>query len=118
MPLPRPDDADYQALLDGSGDAEMSAAECSRLQQQQQQDERLAAGELQVEVGKGRRSKLSQVAGYIILTEFCERLAYYGFSGRFSNARGSLLDLQPGRFQREKTHRAFPEREQAAHAVF
>lgn len=82
MPLPRPDDADYQALLGGSGDAEMSAAECSQLQQQQQQDDRLAAGEF----GKARRSKLSQVAGYIILTEFCERLAYYGFSGKVSNA--------------------------------
>eukprot|EP00752_Nemacystus_decipiens_P007795 g6962.t1 len=59
----------------------MSAAEASRLQQQQQYDG-ADAGDLQVEqVDKGRKSKLSQVAGYIILTEFCERLAYYGFSG-------------------------------------
>lgn len=81
MPLPRPDDADYQALLDGRVDAEMSdAEECRRLSQQAAD----SWGEHQVEVGKGgRRSKLSTVAGYIILTEFCERLAYYGFSGRF-----------------------------------
>lgn len=85
MPLPRPDDADYQALLGGSGDAEMSAAERSRLQQEtaagdQEAMEQQAAA---VGKGKGRQSKLSEVAGYIILTEFCERLAYYGFSGTF-----------------------------------
>lgn len=86
MPLPRPDDADYQALLDVGGDPEMSPAECSRLQQQLEEDQ-AASGEHQVKlVDKARRSKLSEVAGYIILTEFCERLAYYGFSGRFPNA--------------------------------
>eukprot|EP00904_Undaria_pinnatifida_P005647 jgi/Undpi1/2211/HiC_scaffold_12.g05597.m1 len=29
----------------------------------------------------GRRSTLYSVTGYIIVTEFCERLAYYGFTG-------------------------------------
>lgn len=28
-----------------------------------------------------RKSVLTSVAGYIIVTEFCERLAYYGFAG-------------------------------------
>lgn len=28
-----------------------------------------------------RKSVLTNVAGYIIVTEFCERLAYYGFAG-------------------------------------
>lgn len=28
-----------------------------------------------------RRSVLKTVAGYILVTEFCERLAYYGFAG-------------------------------------
>ena len=28
-----------------------------------------------------RKSVLTTVAGYIIVTEFCERLAYYGFAG-------------------------------------
>ncbi len=28
-----------------------------------------------------RPSVLTGVAGYIIVTEFCERLAYYGFAG-------------------------------------
>lgn len=28
-----------------------------------------------------RPSVLKSVAGYIIVTEFCERLAYYGFAG-------------------------------------
>lgn len=84
MPLARPDDADYQALLDGSGDGEMSEAECRRLSQQYQEDQAASRREYGVEkVDKGRRSKLSSVAGYIIMTEFCERLAYYGFSGRF-----------------------------------
>jgi dipeptide/tripeptide permease len=29
----------------------------------------------------GRPSKLKGTAGFIIVTEFCERLAYYGFAG-------------------------------------
>eukprot|EP00597_Dinobryon_sp_UTEXLB2267_P005647 CAMPEP_0170080918 /NCGR_PEP_ID=MMETSP0019_2-20121128/16920_1 /TAXON_ID=98059 /ORGANISM="Dinobryon sp., Strain UTEXLB2267" /LENGTH=662 /DNA_ID=CAMNT_0010295097 /DNA_START=50 /DNA_END=2038 /DNA_ORIENTATION=- len=29
----------------------------------------------------GRKSVLTNVAGFIIVTEFCERLAYYGFAG-------------------------------------
>ncbi len=29
----------------------------------------------------GRKSILFGVAGYILITEFCERLAYYGFAG-------------------------------------
>ena len=29
----------------------------------------------------GRKSVLRNIAGYIIVTEFCERLAYYGFAG-------------------------------------
>jgi hypothetical protein len=28
-----------------------------------------------------RKSVLKTVAGYILITEFCERLAYYGFAG-------------------------------------
>ncbi len=30
---------------------------------------------------KDRASVLKYTAGYIIVTEFCERLAYYGFAG-------------------------------------
>ncbi len=30
---------------------------------------------------KDRKSVLINTAGYIIVTEFCERVAYYGFSG-------------------------------------
>jgi hypothetical protein len=30
---------------------------------------------------EGRPSILTGVAGYIIVTEFCERLAYFGFAG-------------------------------------
>lgn len=30
---------------------------------------------------EGRPSRLLNVAGFIIVTEFCERLAYYGFAG-------------------------------------
>jgi hypothetical protein len=30
---------------------------------------------------EGRPSILKTTAGYIIVTEFCERLAYYGFAG-------------------------------------
>jgi len=30
---------------------------------------------------KGRKSVLINTAGFIIVTEFCERLAYYGFAG-------------------------------------
>ncbi len=30
---------------------------------------------------KDRKSILKNVAGFIIVTEFCERLAYYGFAG-------------------------------------
>lgn len=83
MPLPRPDDGDYESLLDVSGDGEMSDAECRRLSQQDQEDQAAYCSGHQLEqVGKGRRSKLASVAGYIILTEFCERLAYYGFSGK------------------------------------
>lgn len=82
MPQPRPDDADYQALLDGSGDGEMSSTECGRLYQEDQAASSRERMEVPVVDKKGRRSKLSTVAGYIILTEFCERLAYYGFSGK------------------------------------
>lgn len=32
---------------------------------------------------RARRSTLYSVTGYIIVTEFCERLAYYGFAGKF-----------------------------------
>lgn len=32
--------------------------------------------------GKERRSKLYTVASYIIVTEFCERLAYFGLAGK------------------------------------
>lgn len=36
-----------------------------------------------------RRSTLLHVTGFIIVTEFCERLAYYGFAGESSNFRCS-----------------------------
>ena len=36
-----------------------------------------------INTGRLRRSTLYSVTGYIIVTEFCERLAYYGFAGKF-----------------------------------
>jgi hypothetical protein len=33
------------------------------------------------EDAKDRKSILLNTAGYIIVTEFCERVAYYGFAG-------------------------------------
>jgi dipeptide/tripeptide permease len=48
---------------------------------------------------------LRSVAGYIIITEFCERLAYYGFAGslvlffqtqmNYSNATADIQVLSP-----------------------
>jgi dipeptide/tripeptide permease len=44
----------------------------------------------------GRPSKLKGTAGFIIVTEFCERLAYYGFAGSlvlFFQVKTALLPL-------------------------
>lgn len=35
-----------------------------------------------------KRSTLLHVTGFIIVTEFCERLAYYGFAGERARTRG------------------------------
>lgn len=90
MPQTRPSDADYQVMRDGSDHGELSAAEIrNRFSQQYHGEPRWvlspSGGEHlyhQGGIGKARRSKLSTVAGYIIVTEFCERLAYFGLSGR------------------------------------
>lgn len=78
FPISRPDDTDYHAM---DGSVEMSEEERRRLSSyfEEQGDPKSAP----------RRSKLASVAGYIIVTEFCERLAYYGFSG------GVHLGCQP-----------------------
>lgn len=93
MPLPRPDDTDYQALLDGRGDGEMSAAERRPLSPQNQEEQAAsrACKDHVEQDDKERRSKLSTVAGYIIITEFCERLAYYGFAGGFRDPFPNLV---------------------------
>lgn len=40
-------------------------------------------GDNSINNGGLRRSTLYSVTSYIIVTEFCERLAYYGFAGKF-----------------------------------
>lgn len=91
MRLTRPDDTDYQAMLDGeAGVVEPHPQQASIIRR----NDAAAAAAASSAGGpadpaaadgagadKGRKSKLYSVAGYIIVTEFCERLAYYGFSG-------------------------------------
>ncbi|CAN0428283.1 unnamed protein product, partial [Ectocarpus sp. 13 AM-2016] len=90
MRLTRPDDTDYQAMLDGeAGVVEPHPQQASIIRR----NDAAAAAAASCDGGpadlaadgagadKGRKSKLYSVAGYIIVTEFCERLAYYGFSG-------------------------------------
>ncbi|CAN0152108.1 unnamed protein product, partial [Hapterophycus canaliculatus] len=95
MAIARPIDTDYQAMLDDSEHGEGPAAEgrprmVSLSRRQHPQERHHGEGSTQQEeqllrqgddAGKGRKSKLRTVAGYIIVTEFCERLAYYGLSG-------------------------------------
>lgn len=87
-PTSRPNDADYQVMQDGSDHGELSAAEIRNRFSQQYHEEPhwvLSPGgaplDHQGDAGAGRRSKLYTVAGYIIVTEFCERLAYFGLAG-------------------------------------
>jgi hypothetical protein len=47
--------------------------------------------ELSGNSGTRKQSVLRGVAGYIIVCEFCERLAYYGFSGPSSLIDSSVL---------------------------
>lgn len=85
----RPNDADYQVMQDGSDHGELSAAEIrNRFSQQYHEEPHWVVspgGEPLGHQGGGagaeRRSKLYTVAGYIIVTEFCERLAYFGLAG-------------------------------------
>lgn len=95
MALARPVDADYQAMVDDTDHGEGPAAEgrarmVSLSRRQHPQERHHGEGSTQQEeqllrqgnnAEKGRQSKLRTVAGYIIVTEFCERLAYYGLSG-------------------------------------
>lgn len=97
MALARPVDTDYQAMPDDSEHGETPTGEgrarmvsLSRRQHSPQERHHHGEGSTQQEeqllrqgnnAGKGRKSKLRTVAGYIIVTEFCERLAYYGLSG-------------------------------------
>lgn len=91
----RTGDGDYQAMVDGNGHEEALGGH------ELQSNARGISGSLEENAGeherhptedeacqyaaddghKERPSTLYGVTGYIIIMEFCERLAYYGFAG-------------------------------------
>lgn len=96
---PQSSDTDYQAIQDGSGHGDGSNGHMSQsiaggssdifdrgiFQAGQQRHNNSSSASAALDDGRKRRqSTLYGVTGYIIVTEFCERLAYYGFAGELA----------------------------------
>ena len=65
----------------GISDAQTGANSMAGQQQQRRHSDCSSSNSINSK--RLRRSTLYSVTGYIIVTEFCERLAYYGFAGKF-----------------------------------
>lgn len=101
-------DAEYQAMIEPS-DHENMVFDRSLGRRTSTNEEAIIQGEelptTTVNMGQSfpdqekssMRSTLFGVAGYIIIMEFCERLAYYGFAGLFFGGR-YLLNTEPANF--------------------
>lgn len=106
----RPNNGDYQAMADGKGHREAqggqnsqsnfasvlrddqlvlqrhsagrsSTARSSNSSNSSSRDDLLLMGSSALDTDTKKRSTLYGVTSFIIVTEFCERLAYYGFAG-------------------------------------
>lgn len=74
---------DHPANVCGISDVQSGANSLVGQQQQRRHSDTDNNSDNSINNRRLRRSTLYSVTGYIIVTEFCERLAYYGFAGKF-----------------------------------
>lgn len=73
-----PGDQYLPSNVRGISDLQSGANSMAGLPQQRRHSD---ISSINSDIKNQRRSTLYSVTGYIIVTEFCERLAYYGFAG-------------------------------------